>query len=66
MQIIKINDYQTVENAVAKNEPLMAVISFNGDKAYVSHVDDGVEYHILLNKASEPQTDIDKYFRIIF
>ena len=66
MQIIKINDYETVENAVAKNEPLMAVISFKGDKAYVSHLDDGVEHHILLSKANEPQTDIDKYFRIIF
>ena len=66
MQITKINDYETVENAIAKNEPLMAVISFNGDKAYVSHLDDGVEHHILLSKANEPQTDIDKYFRIIF
>lgn len=66
MKITKINDYETVENAIEKDEPLMAVISFKGDKAYVSHLDDGVEHHILLNKADEPPTDIDKYFRIIF
>ncbi len=66
MEIIKINDYETVENAVTKDEPLMAVISFKGDKAYVSHLDDGVEHHILLNKAGQSPIDIDKYFRIIF
>ena len=59
MKITKINDYETVENAIEKDEPLMAVISFKGDKAYVSHLDDGVEHHILLNKANEPPTDID-------
>lgn len=66
MNIIKINDYETVENAINKDEPLMAVIDFEGKNAYVSHLDDGVEHHILLAKADINQNDIDKYFRIIF
>ena len=50
MEITKYNDYENVENAINKNEPLMAVISFDGSKAYVCHIDDGVEHHILLSK----------------
>lgn len=66
MKIIKINDYETVENAINKNEPLMAIISFDGSQAYVSHLDDGVEHNILLEKSGQDSRSIDKYFRIIF
>lgn len=66
MNITRINDYETVENAIEKDEPLMAVIDFKGERAFVSHIDDGVEHHILLAKAGQSQNDIDKYFRIIF
>ncbi|MCH5298880.1 MAG: hypothetical protein J1E96_03865 [Ruminococcus sp.] len=66
MEITKFNDYESVENAIEKNEPLMAVISFDGSKAYVSHLDDGVEHHILLRKVGYSGTEIDEFFRIIF
>ena len=66
MKIIQYNDYETVDQAIKKNEPLMAVISFDGSKAYVCHIDVGVEHHILLNKVGCPPMEIDKYFRIIF
>ena len=66
MEIIKFNDYESVENAMEKDEPLMAVISFDGEKAYVSHLDDGVEHHILLRKVGYSGTEIDEFFRIIF
>lgn len=66
MKITRINDYETVENAIAKDEPMIAVIDFKGESAFVSHLDDGVEHHILLAKAGQNQNDIDKYFRIIF
>lgn len=66
MEIIQYNDYDSVENAIAKNEPLMAVISFDGSKAYVCHIDDGMEHHILLQKVGCLGNDIDKFFRIIF
>lgn len=66
MEIIQYNDYSSVETAVRNNEPLMAVIAFDGSKAYVCHLDDGVEHHVLLMKAGQPAMDIDKYYRIIF
>ncbi|GHU83142.1 hypothetical protein AGMMS50284_6230 [Clostridia bacterium] len=66
MNILQISDYETVENAIKKDEPLMAVISFDGKNAIVSHLDDGVEHHILLSKADISSINIDKYFRIIF
>ena len=66
MDIIKYNDYDSVENAVEKNEPLMAVIAFDSSKAYVCHIDDGVEHHILLSKVGCAASDIDKFYRIIF
>lgn len=66
MTITKINGSESVDQAIKQDEPLMAVISFDGSQAYVSHLDDGGEHHILLQKAGQPSTDIDKYFRIIF
>ena len=66
MEIIEFNDYETVANPRTKDEPLMAVISFDGSKAYVCHIDDGVEHNILLMKVGYKGTEIDKFFRIIF
>ena len=66
MEIIEYNDYESVKNAREKDEPLMAVISFDGSKAYVCHIDDGVEHHILLMKVGYKGTETDEFFRIIF
>ena len=66
MEIIEFNDYASVSTAKEKDEPLMAVISFDGSKAYVCHLDDGVEHSILLMKVGYKGTEIDQFFRIIF
>lgn len=66
MEIIEFNDNVSVSEARATNEPMMAIITFNGSKAYVSHIDDGVEHYILLMKVGYNGTEIDKFFRIIF
>jgi len=62
----KYSDLLTVEEAVEKNEPLFALIMFDGSEAIVSHADEAVEHYILLQKAGKNGNDIDKYFRIIF
>ena len=64
MDIIRFNDIETVEHAIARNEPLIAVVSFDGKKAYVSHLDDGFEHHILPAKVDQSMNDADKYFRV--
>ena len=66
MEIIKYNGNNDVDVAASKDEPLMAVISFDGLTAVLSHIDEAVEHHILLKKSGYKSVDIDKFFRIIF
>jgi len=66
MKIIKYSDSFSIDDTITKGDPLIAVISFDGTKAILSHLDDGVEHHILLSKTGHDSFDIDKYFRIIF
>lgn len=64
MEIIKYNGSLPVDDAMKADEPLLAVISFDGKKAIVSHIDEAVEHHILLAKAGYKGTEIDEFFRI--
>ncbi len=67
MEIIKYygSDTEQAEFVNHDDEPLMAVIAHDLSHAVVSLLDEGFEHHILLSKARN-QTDIDKYYRIIF
>lgn len=67
MEIIKYygSDEEHKEFIKHDEEPLMAVIAFDGSRAVVSLLDEAVEHHILLAKALD-NYDIDKYYRIIF
>ena len=66
MQIIKYPSEESVKNAVRADEPFLAVISFNGKKAIMCQIDEAMEHHILLIKNGYKDTDIDKFFRIVF
>lgn len=66
MEIIKLPDEQTVLDAVKNNEPMIAAISTDGKTAVMSPLDYGFEHHILISKADYKETDIDKFFRIVF
>lgn len=65
MNIIKYPDAESVHKAITEDEPLLAVISFDGKTAVVSQIDEAMEHHILLMKAGYKDTDIDKFFRIV-
>ena len=65
MTIIKYPTGKAVEQAMQADEPMLAVISFDGKTAVISQIDDAVEHHILLMKAGFKSTDIDKFFRIV-
>ncbi|MCL2018476.1 MAG: hypothetical protein FWG70_01845 [Oscillospiraceae bacterium] len=65
MEIIKYNGDNPVEKAIETNHPLIAVISFDGKRAYVSHIDEAFEHYILLRKVGYTGNEIDEYFRII-
>ncbi len=66
MNITKYSEQENIEQAMKNDEPFLAVISFDGERAYMGHIDQTMEHHILLLKVGLPSTDIDKYFRIVF
>lgn len=65
MNITYYPNGETVKNAMEQDEPLLVLISFDGEQVIASQIDDAVEHHILLRKVDLPDTDIDKYFRIV-
>lgn len=65
MNIIKYPSEEDVNKAIADDEPMLAVISFDGKTAVMSRIDEAVEHNILLMKAGYKDTDIDKFFRIV-
>lgn len=65
MNIIKYPSDESVNKAMAADEPLLAVISFDGKNAVMSQIDEAMEHHILLMKAGYKDTDIDSFFRIV-
>jgi len=65
MNIIKYPSDEAVRAAIAADEPLLVLISFDGKTAIMSQIDEAMEHHILLMKAGFKDTDIDKFFRIV-
>lgn len=65
MNIIYYPDENSVRAAMKQDEPLLVLISFDGEQVIVSQIDEAVEHHILLRKAGFSDTDIDKYFRLV-
>lgn len=66
MNIIKYPSEQEADKAMQDNEPMLCLISFDGERVILSQIDEAMEHHILLAQTGFKQTDIDKYFRIIF
>lgn len=66
MDIKKYPSEAIVEAAVSADEPMLAVISFDGKTAIVSPAAESGEHHILLAQNGFKTTDIDKFFRIVF
>lgn len=65
MKYLKYPDEATLNSYLAKKEPLLIAISFDGETVLISHMDDSFEHHILLAHFGIKQTDIDKYFRVV-
>lgn len=65
MELIKYPSEQEFDAAAAADEPLLVLISFDGEKIIASQIDEAVEHHILLRKVGLPDTDIDKFFRVV-
>ena len=66
MQIIKYPSEEMINYAIREDDAFLAVISFDGKKAIMCQIDEAMEHHILLMKNGYKDTDIDKFFRIVF
>jgi hypothetical protein len=65
MDILFYPDKQHVDQAMLDDDPLLMLVSYNGERIIVGNVDDTCEHYILLKAAGFPETDIDSYFRIV-
>lgn len=65
MSIIKYPNEQDFDNAVNADEPLLVLISFDGENIIASQIDEAMEHYILLRLVNIPDSDIDKYFRLV-
>lgn len=65
MKYLKYPDEATLDAYLAKKEPLLIAVSFDGETVLISRLDDSFEHHIPLGHFGIKQTDIDKYFRIV-
>lgn len=65
MNIIYYPDEERVKSASEQDEPLLLLISFDGETIIASQIDEAVEHHILLLKAGFSDREIDKYFRLV-
>lgn len=65
MQIITIPDQKRIAESKKNDDPLVVLVSFDGEQIIVGNIDDCLEHHILLKKAGLPEADLEKYFRII-
>lgn len=55
-----------VNEAIRKDDPMLAAISFDAKTAILSPSDAAFEHHILLMMTKRSAADIDHYFRIVF
>ena len=66
INFIKYPSAPEVDAMLGTEEPFLLLVSFDGETAVISQLDEAVEHHILLARAGLPETDIDKYFRVVF
>jgi hypothetical protein len=65
MNIVYYPDKKHVEIAIGNNDPLLMLISFDGETVIVGNIDDTSEHYILLKLAGFSENDLDKYYRVV-
>jgi hypothetical protein len=65
MNIPYYPDFDKVNRAIKDDDPLLMLISYDGNGIIMAGIDDSFEHLILLKSVGLTETDIDKYFRIV-
>jgi len=58
-------DKKTVEEAMQVDDPLLMLVSYDGNEVLLANIDDAFEHIILLRNMNYNETDIDKYYRVV-
>jgi len=58
-------DEAHVNEAMQVDDPLLMLVSFDGNEILLSNIDDAFEHLILLKKLDYKENEIDKFFRVI-
>jgi len=54
-----------VNEAMQVNDPLLMLVSYDGNEILLANIDDAFEHHILLKKLNYKETEIDKFYRVV-
>lgn len=65
MDIEYFPDKVTVEEAMQVDDPLLMLVAYDESRILLANIDDVFEHIILLRKLNYPESDIDKYFRLV-
>lgn len=65
MNITYYPDKDTVKQAIGIDDPLLVLVSHDGQEVIASCIDDCGEHHILLRQTGHPDSDLDHFFRIV-
>ncbi len=65
MEIQKYPNGQDFDYAVKADEPIFALISFDGEEVIASQADDALDFHLLLRLAKNSDKVIYRYFRLV-
>lgn len=66
MELIYYPSKEEVERYYGTDETMMMLVAFDGESVIIAPSVETFEHHILLAQAGIRETDIDKYFRIVF
>lgn len=58
-------DETHVIGAMRVNDPLLMMVSYDGQEILLANIDDAVEHHILLKMLGYRETEIDRFFRVV-
>jgi len=65
MEKVYYPDFETVERAIGIDDPLLLLVSHDGNDMILSNIDDAGEHVILLRLAGQNELELDNYFRLV-
>lgn len=65
MNIIYFPDETAAKNAIKQDDPMLVLVSYDGETILLSSIDECFEHLILLRYLNYDDADIEKFFRVV-